>query len=609
MFLAAGTLFGCRESFLTDAAVAQGTLDQNVLANAAGVEGNLIAAYRGLDYTSTYGDQAEAPSNWIWGSVTSDDAYKGTEPSDFTSINDIELYHWSTAATSGELNNKWTQMYEGISRANSTINLLRQVAEAKPNELTPDQQAGIEGEATFLRAYYHFELYKFFGSVPYIREDDTDPRKASEDAAAVAADVMADLDKAISLLPATPRNNQVGRATSWTAKAYKGKLLIYMGDFANAKTVLQDVVTNGPYALEDSYDKVWTGFKSFENGKETIFAFQASANDGEPNGNNANYGERLNFPHSGSPFGCCGFHQPSQNLVNSFKTDPVSGLPTMITDPANWNSDNRDLTGKTTAAMSLDPRLDWTVGRNDVPFKDWGMHDSTWIRSISNGGTYSAKKNVHEKASGAQSSVGWVNTQLNSVNIHILRYADVLLMLAEADVETNDLPGALALVNQVRTRAGATAQGCGLPADAGPAAAEVAAWPQCANDSRLAVPINDPSIGWAKYKVGLYPSFPSQTYARDAVRAERKIELAMEGHRFFDLRRYGEPVFTSTLNCYLGIGDCPQGTAGGREAARRTWLADAEPVTSRHMLYPIPTLQVQLSTVDGEQRVPQNPGW
>ena len=85
-----------------------------------------------------------------------------------------------------------------------------------------------------------------------------------------------------------------------------------------------EVVNLGPYALQPSYDQVWTGIKSLENGKETIFAYQASANDGEPNGNNANYGERLNFPHSGSPFGCCGFHQPSQNMMNTFVVDAAT---------------------------------------------------------------------------------------------------------------------------------------------------------------------------------------------------------------------------------------------------------------------------------------------
>ena len=74
---------------------------------------------------------------------------------------------------------------------------------------------------------------------------------------------------------------------------------------------------------------MWTGFRAFANGPETILAFQASANDGEPGGLNANEGERLNFPHSGSPLGCCGFHQGSQNLVNFFRVDDA-GLPLAI---------------------------------------------------------------------------------------------------------------------------------------------------------------------------------------------------------------------------------------------------------------------------------------
>src|SRR6476646_11721975 len=87
MFLAAGTLFGCKDSFLTDAATAQGVLDQSVLANQAGVEGNLIAAYRALDWTTGLnGGQAAAASNWVWASITSDDAYKGSEPSDFNAL-------------------------------------------------------------------------------------------------------------------------------------------------------------------------------------------------------------------------------------------------------------------------------------------------------------------------------------------------------------------------------------------------------------------------------------------------------------------------------------------------------------------------------------------
>lgn len=583
MFLAAGTLFGCKDSFLTDAAAAQGVLDQSVLANSVGVEGNLIATYRALDYTNgVNGSQCTAASDWCWGSVPSDDAYKGTEPSDFTALNDIEAYHWGTGLADGVLNDKWRAVYEGAARANATINLLKQVVKDKPTAIGVTDQKGIEGEATFLRAHYMFEAYKIFGNVPYLRETDTDLRKASESKAAVGADIIKDLDAAIGLLPATPRNGQVGRATKWTATAYKGKVQMYLGQFAAAAATLQSVVDANVYALQPSYDQVWTGFKAFENGKETIFAYQASANDGEPNGNNANAGERLNFPHSGSPFGCCGFHQPSQNLVNFFKTD-AAGLPLSISDPANWNSDNQDLRAAVTGAMNFDPRVDWTAGRNGVPFKDWGPHDSTWIRNIPNGGTYSAKKNVHEKASGAQSSVGWVNTQLNSVNIHLLRYADVLLLLAEAYVETGDLVKANTYVNMVRTRAAAKAQGPGT------------------STANIAVPINDPSITWAKYNISPYPAFADQASARLAVRTERRLELAMEGQRFFDLKRWG--VMQATIAAYIN------GVGGGNEKSRRGYLPSAELPGARHDNFPIPTTQVELSKVDGQARVPQNTGW
>ncbi|HEU4722107.1 MAG TPA: RagB/SusD family nutrient uptake outer membrane protein [Gemmatimonadaceae bacterium] len=585
MFLAAGSLFGCKESFLTDAAAPQGVLDAGVLANAAGVEGNLIAAYRQIDVTNGTGGFGGAASNWVFGSVLSDDAYKGSDAADFTAITDLERYQWNAPGADGFLNEKWRNTYEGASRANATIRLLKQVVKDNPAALSATDQAGIEGEALFLRAHYMFEAYKIWGNVPYLREDDTDLRKASLQKAAVAAEILKDLDAAIGKLPTTPRKGQVGRVTQWTAKAYKGRLQMFTGAYAAALTTLREVVTSGPYDLQPSYDQVWTGFQAFANGKETIFAYQASANDGEPNGDNANFGERLNFPHSGSPFGCCGFHQPSQNMVNSFVTD-ATGLPTMITSPSTWNVDNANYTAAKTATMTVDPRLDFTVGRDGVPFKDWGPHGPTWIRDASFSGPYSPKKNVHEKASGAQSSVGWVNTQLNSVNIHLFRYADLLLLLAEAEVEAGSLANALTLVNRVRTRAAAKAQGPGTA------------------QANIAVPINDPSITWAKYTIANYPAFPSQAYARDAVRAERKIELALEGQRFFDLKRWG--VLEQVLNDYINGGPT---SGGGNEKSRRNYLASAAPVQARHYNFPIPSTQLQLSTVDGQARVPQNTGW
>ena len=314
----------------------------------------------------------------------------------------------------------------------------------------------------------------------------------------------------------------------------------------------------------------------------SIAGFQASSNDGEPDGNNANYGERLNFPYSGSHFGCCGFNQPTQNLVNFFRVD-ASGLPLALSDAAHWNANNDNFTADNKAPV--DPRLDWTVGRDGVPYKDWGLYSTTdgWVRDVENGGPYSPKKNAHEKASGAESNVGWQNTQLNSVHIHIFRYADLLLLLAEADVETGNLEGARKIVNDIRARAAVAVQGPGT------------------SSADMAVPINSPSITWATYRVGQYPAFPGQAYARDAVRAERRLELAMEGQRLFDLRRWG--IADAALNGYVN------GIGGGAEKARRLYLSTAEPFAARHKWYPIPDLQIQLSQSNGQSNLRQNSGW
>jgi len=573
--------WGCKD-FLEKASEPLGTLDQTTLLNKAGVEGSLLSAYRILDCTSQFQpDWGCAASNWVWGSVTSDDAYKGSESTDQPPIDDIEQYHWSTGKSEDYLNTKWRGVYEGVSRANATLNLLKQVQEAKPGDIDEESANGIRGEAVFLRAHYHFEAWRMWGNVPYYREDDTDFKKPNLQSDAVVTEILKDLDEAITLLPTGPRNGQKGRADQWTAKAYKGRLQVYAGQFADALTTLREVQSAGPYALETSFDKVWTGYSDEANGKETIFAYQASSNDGETNGNNANYGERLNFPHSGSPFGCCGFHQPSQNLVNYFRVD-AAGLPLALSDPS-WNSNNANFTAANNT-VAVDPRLDWTVGRDGVPYKDWGKHAASWIRAPAYGGTYSPKKNAHEKTSGAESSVGWVPTQLNSVNIHIFRYADLLLLLAEAEVEAGSPANAQTIVNQIRARAGVAVQGPGVDA-AG-----------AANRALIAVPINDPSITWATYRVGQYGGTWTQAEARDRVRAERRLELAMEGQRFFDLRRWG--IAEQTLNDYIAV-----------EKNRRTQLGAAEAFTQRHRYFPIPAIQIELSKSNGQNTLVQNPGW
>jgi hypothetical protein len=579
--LATAVLYGCKD-FLSSASEPQGTLNQTTLANRTGVEGSLIAAYRALDCTdATSSNWGCAASNWVFGSVAGDDSYKGSTGTDQPPINDIEGYHWSTSAAGDYLNTKWVQVYEGVVRANSTLRLLKEVKASSPTEFSTADANGIAGEAIFLRAHYHFEAWKMWGNIPYYREDDADFRKPNIDSAAVAVELLKDLDSAIKLLPTSPRNGQVGRADQWTAKAYRGRVLTYTKQWAAAVATFKDIQANGPYKLETSFDRVWSAYQDASNGPETIFAYQASSNDGEPNAANANYGERLNFPYSPSHFACCGFDPPSQNLVNAFLVDPVSGLPLSITAPATWNTSNAAfVAGNMTP---VDPRLDWTVGRDGVPFKDWGNYSITWVRDPSNGGPYMPKKIIHEKGSGAETTVGWQPQQQSSINIHLYRYADVLLMLAEADVEQGDLAGATAIVNQIRTRAGVFAQGPGT------------------SRADMAIPINDPRITWAHYQIGLYPVFGSLQAGRDAVQTERRLELAMEGQRFFDLRRYG--TVAAVINGYIN------GVGGGAENTRILYKKTAETIVARHRFYAIPNIQIQLSKTGATDNLKQNPGW
>lgn len=559
-YLGAGILltalvFACSDEFLD--APPQGALDSGTLGNQFGVESSLIAAYSVLDGRTGGGGWGAAGSNWTLSSTSSDDAYKGSEPGDQQPITDIELYQWSTGGTDGYMNDKWSMLYEGISRVNATLTLMASVTEG----ISDDDRKRIEGEARFLRAHYHFDAYKIWGNIPYYTEADEDFRK-SNDADPVPL-IVADLEAAINLLPTSQA--QVGRVTQWTAKAYLGRVHVYTGNYSAGKTMLDDVVNNGPYALEDCFHDVFSA--DDDNGTETILAYQASSNDGDGGGNNGNYGDRLNFPHGGSPFGCCGFHQPSQNLVNAFKVDG-SGLPFL---DGSFNNSNL------TASDPVDPRLDWTAGRDGVPFLDWGLHAPGWIRDRAWAGPYSPKKNIYEKNSGVGSTVGWANYQLHSMNWHLYRYAEALLLLAEAEVEVGSLERARELVNMIRTRAGACAQG--------------------PDGVAVEVGINDPGITWANYEIGTYDSpWSDQDAARQAVRMENRLELAMEGHRLFNLRRWG--IAKDVLNEYVS-----------EEKDERNYLTGASQYEDRHRWFPLPTVQIELSEVDGEDRLKQNTGW
>lgn len=543
----------CSKEFLNRPA--QGKLDDLTIANQAGVEANLVSAYSMLDGWGNYGNWGGAASNWMFGSVASDDAYTGSEPGGIHG--DTELYQWNSFLVDDYLNSKWEVNYDGVNRANATLNLFKKV-----EEISTEDRQRIRGEALFLRAHYHFEAWRIWENIPYYKEDDTDFRKSNIETDALPL-MLTDLDTAILLLPES--QDAPGRVNRWTAKALKGRIQTYQEDWPGTLATLRDVVENGPYSLEENFHHVFD--VSHNNGPETILAYQASVDDGSPSGENGNWNDRLNFPHAGSPFGCCGFHQPTQNLVNAFKVD-FNGLPYL---DGSWNDSvlSKD--------NPVDPRIDWTVGRDGVPYLDWGIHEPDWIRNREWAGPFSPKKNIYEQASGASSSVGWANYQLHSMNLHLLRYADVLLLLAEAEIRAGSIEEARKLINQIRERAGKGVQG----PEEGP----------------MVVPFDDSSITWANYKIGLYPEAGwDASKALMALKMERRLELAMEGHRLFDLRRWKDDI--EVLNNYLEV-----------ERTRRMYLHAALPYEERHMRYPLPSLQIKLSRVDGEDRLVQNPGW
>ena len=550
-------IVGCNEDFLDSPA--QASLDEGTLANDAGVEASLIGTYSMLDGWNG-NNAALAPawptagSNWIWGSVLSDDAYKGSDPGDQQQTQILEIYEWE--AGNQYYNNIYKSRYEGVARANATIKLMNNAMENGENI---SRAAAVEGEAKFLRAHFHFDAWKMWKNIPYVDETVTDYKMDNTED--ILPKIKADLQFAIDNLPEVQPN--VGRATKGSARSLLGKVLLFNKEYAAAKTQFDAVVNSGVYQLQDCFHDIFT--TGGENGTGMIFTIQGSVNDGNGGSINGMFADRLNHPHGGSPFGCCGFHQPSHNLVNAHKVDS-KGLPFL--DKSYNNAD-------VTIDDVVDPRLDWTVGRDNVPFLTWGIHEPTWIRNRPFGGPFSPKKFIHEP--NEISNVGWSNKQLSPLNIPIIRYADVLLMLAETEIEVGSLERARELVNMIRERAA----GCAIN-----------------SDGVATTDLSDPSISWAKYDVKPYTeAWTDQETARTAVQFERRIELALEGQRMFDLVRWGiaEQVIN---NDYLPV-----------EKTKRDYLIASPGFQSKHALHPLPQAQIELSKVDGESTLKQNPGY
>jgi len=566
--LASGAMMvavSCSEEFLEVPPVGQ--LSENQLVSLAGLDASLIAAY---SQVNGRGNRLGSPSNWVWGSIRGGEANKGTDPGDFTTINPIQRFE--NNAASGEMGSKYNVCYEGIARANNVLRLLKK---AGP-DVTPTDVTRLSAQARFLRAHFYFELARDYDKTPYVDESvdyGSGLEKVKNDKSLFPF-IVADLEFAISKLPAT--QPQVGRVNVWAAKSYLAKVYMYTKEYTKAKALFDDVIANGvtsnglKYGLVPYYDDMFRGRN--DNHQESIWAYQSAANTGSVL--NANPEFDLNFPYNTGPAGpgnCCGFFQPSFTFVNAFRTD-ANGLPLLDkTYNGAANEVKNDMGVASGAAFTpdagnLDPRLDHTVGRRGIPYLDWMDHPGqAWIRNQPNAGPYSPKKYVYAKSEAGtfQDNSSWT-PGYTGINFMIIRFADILLLAAEAEIEVGSLEKAREYVNRVRTRA-------------------INSFLKRSNGTNA-----------AKYVISTYnTAWTSKATAQLAVRHERLLELGMEGHRFYDLQRWG--TAQAELDFYFAYDGAKLASAlgGSKYADKFKWV-------------PIPQDQVDLV---GKDILVQNPGF
>lgn len=538
----------------------QGSLLASNVNNNSGVQGLLIGAYVLLSGENVPGQNlgnGSAASNYVYGSEAADDSYKGSSPSDQPDAIPILTWSLAQASTTNYLDQRWVVLYTGIQRANDVLRTMRLAT-----GLAPADTAEYSAEARFLRGFYHFEGKKAWNNFPYVDENVSYvnnnlnvPNYKDGKYIDIWPEITADLKYAVDNLPNTQPN--IGRVNKWAAMAFLAKAYLYQHDYTNAKSYLDQIIGGNPlaatgttslgtpYTLNPLFQ---TNFNpATKNSAESVFSCQTSVNDGSAtatNGGNGNTGDELNHPYNFGP-GCCGFNNPSWNLVQAYKTD-ANGLP-FLDGSYNNSPLVSDVSNPWTG--NVDPRLDWTAGRPGKPWFDWGIIDSGWIRDVPNDGVFVTMKNNYAKSQqGIYSStetVFWGAAEVAANNVPLCRYSDVLLWAAECEAQLGNLDQAQVYVNVVRTRA-ANPQGF--------------VYLNATYDATSSMYTPQSAANMAdKYKVSPYPAgaFTSmgQSKALDAIMFERRLELAMEGQRFFDLSRYdnGSGTMATTLNNYVSV--------------------------------------------------------
>ncbi len=411
--------------------------------------------------------------------------------------------------------------YEGISRCNSTI--LTTIAAEEAGTITSAQAESFTNQARALRGFFHFEAWRLWADrtsntgVPYV--DETTDHTALVNTTDIRDFIIGDLTAGTAL---STNMVNVGRFNKTVCQVLLAKAEMQMfGNYAAALTLLTAAESGTNPAgqsagLEPRYGDIFD--IEFRNGVESIYTIQYSVNDGS-GGYNGGFGEVLNFPYNNGPGRCCGFFQPTQDFVNSFRTD-ANGLPFLDTYNDVKVTNDQGIASAdpfTEFAGNLDPRLDWAVGRRGIPYWDWDEHNGQdWIRDQSYAGPYSGKKQVYKLSQeNVWTEVGNWTSGWTANGYRLIRYADVLLLKAECEAMTNTGDLGLGEVNAIRTRA-----------------SNPASWVKEADGTTNA----------ANYVIGTYAAFADAATAMTAIKFERKLELGQEGHRYYDLQRWGDVV-------------------------------------------------------------------
>lgn len=529
-FSCAVTFSSCAD-FLDEKPYGQFTSDQ---IDDTSIEGLMAAAYAGLE-AHFFGNNESftAPvSNWVF-DVRSDDAYKGGGGVSMeASIHQLEISNLTSDNPTGV--NKWKNNYYAISRVHKAMRAV--------NDAKIDNKAPLLAELRLLRGHFYFDLIRIFERIPYLTEDsDPNTTTSSEFTRTEIFDkIKKDFQYAWENLPES--QEQPGRFNKYVAAAYMAKLAVETKDWSTAIEFADYVIGSHKYELYDNYldmSKI-----EFNNMKESVMAVQFStANDNA----HINWGSLLNTTYSdGNLFGSGDdFFLGSQNLVNAFRTDE-KGLP--------YLDDFNSVNVGPTYMGNIDPRLDFTVGRIGVPFRGY-TYNEKWCRAYDIYGEYSGKKGlIDPNSSEMVQGFPW---GASSLNYCIIRYADVLLWKAESLIESNqNLDEARKIINDIRAKAKRSVDANYSPVDVDP----------MQNSYKVE---GYPETGW------------NQEYARKALRMERRLELAMEGHRWFDLVRWGEAV--NVINKYMR-----------EEESLRPYYKDAT-ITQDEIYLPIPKDEVENS--------------